>query len=150
VLLLTSSSNISISENFKPGLNFFIGIGSSDLKFSSPRGVAIWQPNAHGEEHIVIADSLNHRIIICNKEGNLERKIEPGEGARPGQLNQPSWLAIQENEIFVSDRGNHRIQVFDAIYGTFLRSIGKGKGRGQGELLNPNGLVVEKKTSVCL
>ena len=52
--------------------------------------------------------------------GNFITKIgEAGKG--PGQLEDPEHLAIDsDGNIYVSDRGNNRIQVFKPISGMFL------------------------------
>ncbi len=34
-------------------------------------------------------------------------------GSGPGELDGPIGIALLGNEVFVSDTGNHRIQVFD-------------------------------------
>ncbi len=56
-----------------------------------------------------------------------------GEG--PGELKEPIGIAIKDNEVFVSEGGNNRIQVFD-LNGNYLRSFGR-KGNGSGELDRP-------------
>ncbi len=53
----------------------------------------------------------------------------PGSG--PGEFREPIGIAIAENKVFVSDAGNHRIQVFD-LRGNFLYLIGS-----TGELERP-------------
>jgi len=57
------------------------------------------------------------------------------KGSGPGQFREPIGIALLGNEIYVSDAGNHRIQVFDHE-GRFLRSFGK-EGDGRGELARP-------------
>ena len=49
---------------------------------------------------------------------------------------QPIGIAIAGNEVFVSDAGNNRIQVFDRD-GRFLRLFGS-EGEGPGELARPS------------
>lgn len=57
------------------------------------------------------------------------------EGDAEGQLLHPIGIAIYEGMVYVSDAGNHRIQVFDK-QGTFIRSFGK-KGTKRGQLNRP-------------
>jgi DNA-binding beta-propeller fold protein YncE len=46
-----------------------------------------------------------------------------GQGARPGEFDVPHGIAIDtRGQIYVADRGNARIQVFDGT-GTFIRQI---------------------------
>jgi sugar lactone lactonase YvrE len=65
---------------------------------------------------------INSRIAKVDKDGNwIKSWGEPGD--KPGQLNTPHSIAIDaQNNIYVADRGNGRIQVFDTE-GKFLRQI---------------------------
>jgi sugar lactone lactonase YvrE len=65
---------------------------------------------------------INSRIAKVDKDGNwLKSWGEPGKG--PGQLNTPHSIATDANDnVYVADRGNHRIQVFDRD-GKFERQI---------------------------
>ena len=65
---------------------------------------------------------INSRVAKVDKDGNwLKSWGEPGNG--PGQLNTPHSIATDANDnVYVADRGNHRIQVFDND-GKFERQI---------------------------
>jgi DNA-binding beta-propeller fold protein YncE len=65
---------------------------------------------------------INSRVAKADKEGNwLKSWGEPG--AKPGQFNTPHSIAVDaKGNVYVADRGNRRIQVFDGE-GTFLREI---------------------------
>jgi sugar lactone lactonase YvrE len=65
---------------------------------------------------------INSRIAKVDKDGNwLTSWGEPGN--KPGQFDTPHSIAVDaQDNIYVADRGNHRIQVFDAT-GKFLRQI---------------------------
>jgi len=65
---------------------------------------------------------INSRIAKVDKDGNwLTSWGEPG--SQPGQLNTPHSLAVDaEGRVYVADRGNRRIQVFDGE-GKLLRQI---------------------------
>jgi DNA-binding beta-propeller fold protein YncE len=65
---------------------------------------------------------INSRIAKVDKNGNwLKSWGEPGSG--PGQFSTPHSIALDaEGNVFVADRGNRRIQVFDGD-GKFLRQI---------------------------
>jgi DNA-binding beta-propeller fold protein YncE len=65
---------------------------------------------------------INSRIAKVDKNGRwLKSWGEPGD--QPGQFSVPHSIAVDaENNIYVADRGNRRIQVFDGE-GKFLRQI---------------------------
>jgi hypothetical protein len=65
---------------------------------------------------------INSRVAKVDKDGNwLSSWGTPGDG--PGQFNTPHSIAIDSHDnIYVADRGNGRIQVFDTN-GNFLRQI---------------------------
>jgi DNA-binding beta-propeller fold protein YncE len=65
---------------------------------------------------------INSRVAKVDKDGNWVKSFgEPGNG--PGQLNTPHSIATDaQGNVYVADRGNRRIQVFDGD-GTLLRQI---------------------------
>ncbi|MGE0083825.1 MAG: PKD domain-containing protein [Desulfococcaceae bacterium] len=77
--------------------------------FSSPLGIAA--DNAH----IYIADSENHRIVKFTLSGTFVSAFGK-KGTSPGFLNTPTDMAVaSDGKIYVSDKYNNRIQVFDQI-----------------------------------
>ena len=65
---------------------------------------------------------INSRVAKIDKDGNwLKSWGEPGDG--PGQFNTPHSIAVDaQGLVYVADRGNRRIQVFDGE-GKFQRQI---------------------------
>ena len=65
---------------------------------------------------------INSRVAKVDKDGNwLKSWGEPGN--QPGQFNTPHSIAADaKGNVYVADRGNRRIQVFDEE-GQFLRQI---------------------------
>jgi NHL repeat len=65
---------------------------------------------------------INSRVAKVDKDGNwLKSWGEPGDG--PGQFNVPHSIATDaQGNVYVADRGNRRIQVFDGD-GKFLRQL---------------------------
>src|SRR3984885_7294434 len=65
---------------------------------------------------------INSRVAKIDKDGNwIKSWGEPGTG--PGQFNTPHSIAIDHaGNVYVADRGNGRIQVFDGD-GKFLHQI---------------------------
>ena len=65
---------------------------------------------------------INSRIAKVDKNGNW-LKSWGQRGTGPGQFNTPHSIAVDaKNNVYVADRGNHRIQVFDSD-GNFERQI---------------------------
>ena len=78
-----------------------------------------WDPAGN----IYISDGyINSRVAKADKNGKWLKSFgEPGN--KPGQLNTPHNIAADaQGNIYVADRGNRRIQVFDGE-GTLLREI---------------------------
>src|SRR5580700_5254009 len=65
---------------------------------------------------------INSRVAKVSKDGDWLKSFgEPGN--QPGQFNTPHSIAIDaQDNVYVADRGNSRIQVFDDD-GKFLRAI---------------------------
>jgi DNA-binding beta-propeller fold protein YncE len=73
--------------------------------------------------NIFISDGyINSRVAKADKNGKWLKSFgEPGKG--PGQFNTPHAIAADaKGNIYVADRGNRRIQVFDSD-GSFKREI---------------------------
>jgi DNA-binding beta-propeller fold protein YncE len=87
-----------------------------DGMFRQPTDVA-WD----SQGNIYISDGyINSRVAKYDKDGNWVKSWgTPGTG--PGQFNLPHSIAIDRNDnVYVGDRTNHRIQVFDTD-GNFKR-----------------------------
>jgi len=96
-----------------------------DGYFRQPTDVA-WD----SDDNIYISDGYtNSRIAKYDKRGNWVKSWgSRGSGGlhadeNPGQFNTPHNIAVdRQNNVYVADRGNRRIQVFDTN-GSFLRMI---------------------------
>ena len=80
-----------------------------DGQFRQPTDVT-WDTNGN----IFISDGyINSRVAKFDKNGRWVKSFgEPGSG--PGQLNTPHSIAADaKGNIYVADRGNRRIQIFD-------------------------------------
>src|SRR3984885_12294347 len=65
---------------------------------------------------------INSRVAKVSRDGDWLKSFgEPGN--QPGQFNTPHSIAVDaQNNVYVADRGNGRIQVFDDD-GKFIRAI---------------------------
>ena len=73
--------------------------------------------------NVFISDGyINSRVAKVDKDGNWI-KSWGDRGKEPGQFNTPHSIATDaQGNVYVADRGNHRIQVFDGD-GKFLRQF---------------------------
>ncbi|HEX9726579.1 MAG TPA: peptidyl-alpha-hydroxyglycine alpha-amidating lyase family protein [Vicinamibacteria bacterium] len=94
-----------------------------DTAFNEPTDIT-WDP----EGNIFISDGYkNMSVAKLDKYGNWIKRIGKGNGAErgdgPGEFNNPHGIAADaEGNIYVADRGNRRVEVFDSDL-NFLRHI---------------------------
>lgn len=90
-------------------LRSFGSKGNGPGQFNVPRSVAVDK-----NDKIYVLDSLNHRIQVFGPTGNLFY-IFGGRGSEPGKFIGPSDISIdpENNFLYVADKGNQRIQVFE-------------------------------------
>lgn len=142
-----SSSNAKFHPLYSKKGKMLLKIGSRGNgkgQFTWPRGVAIGAYNAlDGGQDILVADSSNHRVqVFGNNSGKF--KFEFGSyGNKQGEFDCLAGIAYNArfNEYIVSDRFNHRIQVF-SIDGVFKSSIGI-HGSNEGEFDLPWGVACD-------
>ena len=89
-----------------------------------PKGIAV-----DDTDNIYV--SSEHKLQKFTSSGELIKCIGRW-GSKEGEFNDPRGVAIHSNQVYVCDRDNHRIQVFDLDL-NFIRSIGS-RGSGRGEL----------------
>ncbi|MDG2054214.1 MAG: NHL repeat-containing protein [Phycisphaerales bacterium] len=86
--------------------------GPKELPLKRPAGLAV---AADGQ--LVVSDTGNHRLLIVQPE-SLSESVGPAQqvgqwGMYPGMLDEPAALQIVDGLIYVTERRNHRVQVFD-------------------------------------
>jgi uncharacterized protein (TIGR03663 family) len=135
------------------GLGQFVGIWGgtdSNVVFSKtdsglgPTGIAV---SADGQL-IYVADTWAHRIVVLDNSGRMVREFgtyadtadSPDPSVSPGSFFGPRSIAVTDDEIYVVDTGNERVQVL-ALDGTFKRAFG-GYGTEPGQLIEPVGIAI--------
>jgi DNA-binding beta-propeller fold protein YncE len=95
---------------------------------------------------LYVADTYAHDIKVFDDAGTLLRVIgQRGEGA--GEFNYPSHLAFVQDELYVTDTLNSRIQIFGPEGGAPLRVLGR-RGLVLGDLVRPKGVSVDGEGNV--
>jgi DNA-binding beta-propeller fold protein YncE len=104
----------------------------ADWLFNQPTDVAFGKS---GE--IYVSDGYgNSRVVKFDRDGRF-LKAWGRHGSGPGEFNLPHSIAVdREGHVYVADRENERIQIFDAE-GTFLREW-TGIGYPYGLLITPD------------
>lgn len=122
--------------------------GPGDGQFQEPWGVAV---AANGD--VYVADTWNHRIQHFDASGRFLGKwgrmgdAKGSVDAEEGLFWGPRAVAISpDGELYVSDTGNKRIQVF-GLDGTFHRMFG-GEGSAPGQFREPVGLALDAQNHV--
>ena len=75
-----------------------------------------------------------HKLQKFTSRGELIKCIGR-KGSKEGEFEDPRGVTLYDNQVYVCDSDNHRIQVFDLDL-NFVRSIGS-LGKGRGELYAP-------------
>lgn len=124
--------------------------GGGNGSFRYPRDIAV-----DGSGNVYVADSWNDRIQKFDTSGNYLAKwgsydvswwiFEAGNG----KFNSPEGITVDgSGNIYVSDTGNDRVQVFNSS-GAFLRKWG-GSGSGNGKFNSPRGLAVDAGSNIYI
>jgi DNA-binding beta-propeller fold protein YncE len=123
--------------------------GNGDTQLNYPLGAAFI--GAH-PDWLVTTEFYGHRIKISNiRTGALVCKFGK-QGIGEGQFKYPTGVAVTSDSSFVvvTDLTNHRVQVLRLVVGAdgtsahleFVRFLGSGSGRAEGQLHNPYGLAL--------
>lgn len=90
-----------------------------------------------------VGDQATVHLFVANRaRGEYIRTIGSGKaGSEVGEFKDPRGLALLGSHLFVSEYGNHRVQVFDVETGAHLNTIGT-FGSGDAQLNTPRGICV--------
>ena len=122
---------------FREDGTFIRTIGQGKLQY--PRDVLV-----HSSGLICVTVWGNDCIVVFSQKGELVRTFG-SKGGGKGEFNCPTGLAISPDghHLYVSDRDNHRVQVF-TLEGQYVREF------GTGQLKYPHGLTVTSDGSVLV
>ena len=114
---------IAIFDIREQRIQTFGSHGDSPEQMKLPAGIAV-----DYMDNIYVTSF--HKLQKFTSSGELIRCV--GQlGNKEGEFIDPRGLALHDNQVYVCDRNNHRIQVFDLDL-NFIQSIGScGKGRGE-------------------
>ena len=98
--------------------------GIHEDRLHGPYGVAVCNDGV-----MFVTDVGSHRLFKLSCDGTF--KATGGRGKDPGQFNDPYGITLISNELFVCDRDNYRVQVFDTDL-NLLHSFGT-RGSDEGE-----------------
>ena len=118
--------------------------GTGTNQFNVPSDVEV------AGDKLYVADSNNHRIQIYDVSGTAPTYERTLGSATPGtgnnEFNYPQGVAVAGDKLYVADKDNHRIQIYD-VSGTapiYERTIGTtgSSGSATNELNQPFGVAV--------
>ena len=120
---------VSIFNKRGQKIRTFGSRGDSPHQMIYPAGIAI-----DGIDNIYISSS--HKLQKFTSSGELIKCVGR-EGRKEGEFDAPRGVTLYNNQVYVCERNNHRIQVFDLDL-NFVRSIGsRARGTGRGEFDAP-------------
>lgn len=115
--------------------NIYPKTGDKSNRLNRPRGVTV-----DGENHLWVVDGRSDRVIKIAATGDKIFELG-GFGWSQWQFKDPTQIAVDpDGRIYVADRGNHRIQVFDR-FGSHLLEIRDHLKRPVSVAIDPDGLV---------
>jgi DNA-binding beta-propeller fold protein YncE len=95
------------------------GVTGDNTSPDSFNGMADLAVSRNGDIFIADGEGPNTRVARFSKDGKFI-KWWGGKGTAPGQFNVPHSIAIDsKGRVYVADRSNNRIQIFDQV-GKFL------------------------------
>lgn len=80
---------------------------------------------SHDNKRLFVTDGENHIHVLNRHDGAFIQTIGKGKGDGRGQFDSPWGICISHDgkELYVADKNNHRVQVFNAIDGSYVRSF---------------------------
>ena len=101
---------------------------------------------SHDNKCLFVTDRENHVKVLNRADGTLIQKIGNGHGRGPGCFLEPVGVCISPDgsELYVADRYNNRINVFNPIDGSYVcRLVGK-------RLVGKRPIFLEQPKGICI
>ena len=130
-IAFNSRGEMIISDCLGHQISIFDVRGQRIRTFGSmkyPRGIAI-----DDADNIYVCS--DHKLQKFTSSGELIKCVGQ-KGSKEGEFNVPRGITLYNNQMYMCDGENHRIQVFDLDL-NFIRSIGS-YSKGRGELYSPD------------
>ena len=103
--------------------------GGGPGQFQWPFYIAI-----DSSDNIYVAS--RHKLQKFDRNGRFVNSVGSGsKGSKPGEFNRPQGVKVHQNQVYVCDLHNNRIQLFDLEL-MFITSFGT-EGSGQGQYDRP-------------
>src|SRR2546425_363600 len=106
---------IGVATNSKGHVYVYTRSGATRLFEFDQNGTFVKEIGWDPQGNIYISDGYtNSRVVKYDKNGKFVKSVG-SRGAAPGQMNTPHSLQVDaKGNVYVADRGNARIQVFDS------------------------------------
>lgn len=148
-----SQGNIYVSDLYNGSISIHDSKGNFLKYFAEkdPKETVIQAPGSFRivNDQVYVTDIQKSKVLIFDMEGNKVKEIgEPG--MKEGQFRAPNAVTVDKDQnIYVVDTGNQRIQVFDKE-GKFLRIINGTTGGESSVFVNPRGIGIDSRGIVYI
>lgn len=143
-----AQDNIYVSDStagkifvFEPGGKFKREIGSlkgGEGYFKRPTGIAV----DSAAQRIYITDTLRDKVFVLDMDGAILQSIGK-RGNGPVEFNLPTEVVARDQDLFVVDAMNFRVQYLNRS-GGFETEVGK-VGDSSGTMFRPKGIAVDSE-----
>jgi sugar lactone lactonase YvrE len=115
--LWATDPNAHVVYQFSPEGAIVMTLGTKDVSGDNASRTSFNEPNAvtvSANGDIYVSDGYkNARVVHFTKDGTFVKEWGR-KGSRPGELSEPHTIAMDSRgRLFVGDRENNRIQIFD-------------------------------------
>ena len=135
-----SNGQVAVFDSSGKRINTIGSKGHGPGQFLSPRYIAIDM-----NDNVYVTS--DHKLQKFNRNGKFVKRVGSGSvGSKPGEFNFPRGVKVYQNQLYVCNHDNNRIEVFDLEL-SFITSFGS-KGSGQGQFDKPNDLAFDSQRNI--